>query len=85
MNKDNVMFHLREAKEGLENLVYDVESDEEYHESDLAQAMAQIYFHLNTAWNSRNASQKDIDEGSEDNFRLWKRFPDDDELSFGDE
>ncbi len=84
MNLENITFHLIEARGALDDILKSIKEDEEYFEGDLSQAMSHLYYHLNTAWNSRNASPKDVRECSDENFNLWKKFPQDSELEFGE-
>ena len=75
MNRDWVLLHLREAQEELVTIVNELESSQDYDEADFMVAMAHLYNHINTAWNSRNA---ELDETSiKTNFYLWRDFPND--------
>jgi hypothetical protein len=82
MNLENVSFHLGEAREALDKILESIQKDKEYSDAEFSVEMAHAYYHINTAWNSRNASQKDVIECSEENFNKWKKFPLDPELEF---
>ena len=60
MNKDWIAFHLRE---GL------------FEETEFEIAMAHLYNHLNTAWNSRNADDERTAKCSDEDFFAWRAFP----------
>jgi hypothetical protein len=40
-------------------------------------ALQHAYLHLNTAWNSRHASQDEIAGLTQEDFDRWGRFPND--------
>ena len=60
MNNKNCLFHLKEAREELEKIISKFESKSIYHEAQYEVAMSHLYYHLNTAWNSRNATAKQL-------------------------
>jgi len=80
MNKRHTEFHLKEALEQLQETISSIENAE-FDETDLQLDMEHLYHHLNTAWNARNASEKETDECSESNFEKWRQFPTDIDLS----
>ena len=82
MNKEWVLFHLKEALEEIESTIKDIETDAEYDEPEYAVAMAHLYHHVNTAWNSRNSSDSDTEESNDSNFQKWRQFPIDVDMSF---
>lgn len=81
MNRDFVLFNLREALEEIERTIKEIESDPGYEDGDLMPAMSHLYHHLNTAWNARNASQERAKACGDADFEAWNQFPAD--LSVG--
>ena len=81
MNKEWVLFHLKEALEEIENTIKEIESEPEYDNPEFSVAMAHLYHHVNTAWNSRQSSEKEGEESSESNFSKWRQFPTDVDMS----
>ncbi|HAE99792.1 MAG TPA: hypothetical protein DCO68_01065 [Methylophilaceae bacterium] len=77
MNKDYLLFHLKEALEELSRTVGECETDPSYSESELSVAMQHLYHHLNTAWNTHNLSPEKIDKASDQDFNLWGSYPSD--------
>ena len=77
MNRQWVLFHLREASSELAATIREFEDDPEYGLGEFSVGMAHLYHHLNTAWNSRDASGAEVEESSEEAFHAWRRFPDD--------
>jgi hypothetical protein len=77
VNRDWILFHLHEALEELQRTVRDIEEDPEYGEPELAVALTHLYHHVNTAWNSRAASDEENADASEQEFYRRRRFPDD--------
>ena len=75
MNKEWVLFHLKEALEEIESTIKDIESGPEYDYGEYSVAMAHLYHHVNTAWNARDCSEDEAEESSENNFRKWRQFP----------
>jgi len=81
MNKEWVLFHLKEALEAIEGTIKGIESQPDYDYPELSVEITHIYHHLNTAWNSRNCSKQEADECSESNFAKWRQFPTDVNMS----
>jgi hypothetical protein len=75
MNKDWVLFHLKEAKDEIENTIKEIESQPDYDDPEFSVAIAHLYHHVNTAWNSRHCSNEEAEESSESNFERWRQFP----------
>jgi len=75
MNRDWVLFHLREADEELRRTIAEIESTPDYGTGELIVAMTHAYHHLNTAWNSRDKSQAEVASHSERDFADWRQFP----------
>ena len=76
MNRDHVLFHLREAREALDHCIRDIEQDLDYDYGEFVVDVTHQYHHLNTAWNGRDASAEQVAACSEEDFHLWRRFPD---------
>lgn len=77
LNKSWVLFHLKEAKSSLEDMISEIESDLEYEYGNYVVDMGHIYHHLNTAWNSRSATKEQIEPGTDEDFNKWNKFPTD--------
>jgi hypothetical protein len=77
MNKDWILFHLREASEELLRTIGEFETASNYSEAEFRVAAEHIYNHLNTAWNSRNADPTHLARHSEREFFAWRDFPPD--------
>ena len=81
MNKKWILFHLKEAQEEIESTIKDIEADPEYDYGEYSVAMAHLYHHINTAWNSRDSTEQEANESTENNFNKWRKFPTDINLS----
>ena len=81
MNKDWVLMHLREAAEELSTSIHEIETDPDYDFGDFLVAMMHLYHHVNTAWNAREASPEQAKRSSDEDFRRWRQFPTDIDLS----
>ncbi len=81
MNRDLVLFQLREAREALAHCIHDMEQDADYFRVEFMIDMTHLYHHLNTAWNARAASTERATACSEEDFRLWRQFPVDLDMS----
>ncbi len=77
MNRENILFHLKEAIEAIEGIINEITNNPEYDESEYYIAMQHVYNHVNTAWNTRNLSQNRIDKMNEKDFYLWRKMPKD--------
>ena len=84
MNLENILSHLKEAKEELDQTIKEIEENKDYDYGEFVVAMSHIYHHLNTAWNSRDVSEKKTIECSEENFKKWRKFPKDEEVFLDD-
>lgn len=80
LNKEYILFHLREAKEELDRTILDLERDPEYDFGEFSVAIQHLYHHVNTAWNAREVSVAEAEECSEENFYRWRLFPQDVEM-----
>ena len=77
LNREWVLWNLREAKEELDRTIAELESIAEYDDPELLVAISHLYHHLNTAWNSRSASEHEVRECSQANYERWRRMPED--------
>lgn len=77
MNRDYVLYNLKEAESALAGTIRRLESEPDFDEEKLLAAMMHLYLHVNTAWNARNATLEEARECSPSNFRKWHQFPDD--------
>jgi hypothetical protein len=77
MDKDWVVFHLREALEELTGTIAAIKNDPEYGDIMFEIAMAHLYDHLNTAWNSRNCDPQQTSNCSAKDYHAWRAFPPD--------
>lgn len=75
MNRDWILFHLREAHEELTRLLEDIGATPDYDIGEFMVAMQHLYHHLNTAWNARDASPDEVGHLNDADFRRWSRFP----------
>ena len=64
----------------LEQVLKDLKQDATFDEQELNAAMSNVYHYMNTAWNARNATETEVNELSQDNFYLWREFPELEEL-----
>jgi hypothetical protein len=81
MNKDHILFHLREAHEELTHTIQEIEQDPEYDIGEYIVAMMHLYNHINTAWNGRDASPERAQACTEEDFVRWRQFPSDIDMS----
>ena len=77
MNREWVLFHLKEAAEELDRTIEDIQRDPGYDHAQFWPAMQHLYHHLNTAWNARDASPDEVAGESDGLFNRWSRYPDD--------
>jgi hypothetical protein len=75
MNKGWILFHLREAHEELTRTIAKMNAADTVNEIEFEIALAHMYNHLNTAWNSRTASDEQIAAQTNDDFYKWRAFP----------
>lgn len=75
MNKQAVLFHLKEAKEELDRTIKELEKDPRFREAQLLVQMGHMYHHLNTAWNGRKASTARHNKSAQIDFDMWRKFP----------
>ncbi len=75
MNKEYILYNLRDALKQLESIIKDIENDSEYEIGEYIIDMQHLYHHINTSWNARDASKAESEECSEENFVKWRQFP----------
>jgi len=75
MNREWVLHHLSEASEELQRTIDEIRESEDYDVGEFTVAMAHLYHHLNTAWNSRDASADRVRNVSDQDFKSWSAFP----------
>lgn len=80
MNRDWVLFNLREATEELAKTISEIEATQDYSDAEFSVAARHAYHHLNSAWNGRGASPERAAACSEKDFNVWRRFPSDLEM-----
>ena len=80
MNKRHILFHLKEAREAIEQLASDLESAADYGFDEYRVNMQHVYHHLNTAWNGRNADEARASASAQEDFDAWRQFPKDMEI-----
>ena len=73
--KHILLYDLKDALEGLQRCVTEMENESGFDESDYHVHMQHIYFHLNNAWNLRNESFDEINK--EHGLDRWSCFPKD--------
>lgn len=81
MNKEYILYHLKEAHEELTRTIREIEHSPDYDFGEYVVMMTHLYHHINTAWNARDASHKQADTCSEEDFERWRQFPNDIDLS----
>jgi hypothetical protein len=77
MNKDWILAHLREAQEEITKMIARIEGAPSVDEMELQAGFEHVYNHLNTAWNSRAASDEQLAACSDEDFYLWRAYPSD--------
>jgi len=75
MNRDWVLFNLREAIEELTRTISEIEATPDYGYGEFSVAMQHLYHHLNTAWNARDATPDQVATCTETDFQMWRQFP----------
>ena len=83
MNKNWVLFHLAVAHEDLGRLLADMQSNRRYEVDEYVVDIANVYHHLNTAWNARNATDTAAREWSNEDYYRWRQFPPEEEIYLG--
>ncbi len=83
MNKEWIAFHLEEAAEQLQDTLKRLSSESDYSYGDFVVEMSHAYHHINTAWNSRDATPDAVAHHTDANYDEWQRMPSADELMMG--
>lgn len=77
MNRDWVLFHLREAHQELTRTIAQLAEDPECEYGHYWPVLQHLYHHLNTAWNARDATPAEVGQARDVDFSRWSRFPTD--------
>jgi hypothetical protein len=77
INRDYVLWHLREAMNALQGLIEDMESSPDYGDPEFKIDLSHVYLHVNTAWNARFASPDRTAMCSQEDFDDWRQYPED--------
>ena len=83
MNKEWIAFHLKEAAEQLQETVKSLSSESDYSYGEFVVDMSHLYHHINTAWNSRDASADAVANHTDADYDEWQKMPSTDELLMG--
>lgn len=75
MNSKLILFHLQEAKEELDGIIKNLQTDSLHNEGSFTVEMQHLYHHLNTSWNSRNSSENENE--TDELFKKRRQFPSD--------
>lgn len=81
MNREYVLYHLKEAHEELTKTIREIEHNPDYDFGEYIVAMTHLYHHINTAWNAKDVTPERADRSSEEDFERWRQFPSDIDLS----
>jgi hypothetical protein len=81
MNKPYVLWNLKEARGALDELIADMRADADYDYGEFRVDMEHVCYHINTAWNARDASTESTDACAQEDFDPWRQFPQDIELT----
>jgi len=81
MNKEYVLWNLREAYSAVGQMIAECESDPEYERPEFAVDMQHLYHHINTAWNAQDSSAERAKRCEEGDFMEWRQFPQDIDMS----
>ena len=77
MNKEYILYNLKEASKQLAETINELETDKGYEYGEFRVDMEHLYHHLNTAWNAQNSSDQESRECLESNYSKWRQFPKD--------
>jgi len=80
MNNQYILFHLREAREQIEQTIAAIQSDPEYDYGDYVVEMSHLYHHVNTDWNARDSNEERVGACSQEDFDKWRKMPGNDDL-----
>ena len=82
MNRNIILFHLREATEQLNETIQKLERAEEYTVEEFQVEIGHLYHHLNTAWNGRNQTEEQYQKCTSQDFERFRKFPKEEEFAF---
>lgn len=82
MNRDVVLFHLREAAEQLNETIQDLASSGDYGYGEFQADMGHLYHHLNTAWNGREQTDEQFKHCAAEDFARFRKFPKEEEFVY---
>lgn len=75
MNREQVLSHLSEARDAIEQTIRDLRADPDFEDAQYWVDLQHVYHHLNTAWNSRAASKSQIAAATDADFNRWSSYP----------
>ena len=80
MNRNVVLFHLREAAQQLNETIQSLASDGAYGAEEFQVEMGHLYHHVNTAWNGRHQTEEQFRKCTDADFAQFRKFPNQSEL-----
>ena len=80
MNRNIVLFHLREAAEQLKETIQELERNADYGKEEFQVQIGHLYHHVNTAWNGRDQTDAQFEKCTDEDFERFRRFPLESEL-----
>jgi hypothetical protein len=75
VNREFVLFHLREVAEDLSRTVREIESNPEYDSGEFLVAAQHAYHHLNSAWNGQDLHELQVANVNDSRWSRLGRFP----------
>jgi len=75
MNREWVLVHLNEAHDELTRTIKEITDSPGYDYGKFFPAMQHVYHHLNTAWNARDASERELANQTTATFKRWVSMP----------
>jgi hypothetical protein len=75
LNRDWVLYNLHEAREELGKTIQEITADPAYDYAEFLCRLQEVYQHLNTAWNARDAAPEHIARHTREEFVQWSQFP----------
>jgi hypothetical protein len=80
MNRNVVLFHLREAAEQLNQTIKELTNETDYGIGEFRVEMSHLYSHLNTAWNGRDQTDEQFEQCADQDFERFRKFPSGEDL-----
>jgi hypothetical protein len=77
VNRDQILLHLTEAHEAIGETIQAIRADSEYDIGEFWVEMQHVYHHINTAWNSRDATPREVSAATDADFNRWSSCPSD--------